>query len=556
MIQKPLARRMMTAARRFEEREPWLDYTEEHVIALRIPGEPHPVYAIVLGAAGKEFGLATYRGERALEQLHHVARGPQPPFVAPMLLLGFDPIGVVAPEFRELAQAGGADGRVIPSIVSIQVGGKVRPPTANEVRLMAQVVEALLFADGARVLSVRPFDTARGGRMAQLTVVGEGGKVENVTADLITVAPPAGIDATALPLPWPMPELPLLEAHYVVAFEQMAAEVNDRPNRAWFVVVLEPETDMIVGLQAVPLDAPDDLDAPARALAEIFAEPRHGEPGLPRRITFTNERLAKSLAALTQRGITVGIADHHPGVQSMLRDLHEHMARLASDDPTAPAAHDEKSWIVHHGRLLDRLNRALEQVDLFAFKPVATFFGDRDVLEALDDEEMVVHRTAYRDWYVTCFRAKAGRPTIAERLLAGELPEAERCLLEARVAARPGLYRVVQLEPPRLVLRDVLGDHEAEVDDATLATSTVVGAALPASLGDANGHRFVLPIGPLVRPEDLASAKAYLAESFGTFPSADVQRRPELLATLWRWSLTRHAERLAREEPPAEADER
>lgn len=541
MLPKPLARRVVTAARRFQDREPWLDFHDEHLFAFEIPGEPLPIYAIVLGAGGKEFGLSMYFGERALEQVHHVTRGPQPPFLAPILLLSFDPIGAVPPELRELTRLAGCDERVIPTVFSIAIGGRRRTSTANELRFTAQVVEAMLLADQLELLRPRAIDLRCGGKVLTITVAGTASKVDGVTARYVRIAPPANLAPAPANLPSQLAELPLVDTHLVVGFAQSPVGAAGQASRPWLLMLIDPATDRIVGMRMVPLDEPGDLDQAVLALARFFAAPMQGEPGLPRRLTVAHDRLASALIGLAERGVTIDSVDQHPSTNKVLQGLREQLAQEAAEDSTVPAAADRQRWLVHHRRLLERIAAEFDSVDHVSHTALATFFGDEAVYAEVDEMGGRLHRSAFRDWYLTCFRGKTGRRTIAERLLTGYLPPAERSLLEARVAARTGLWVVASQQPAVVVLRDVFTNEEVEIHDGSLAMSTSGGSALPARLADANGHRFVIPLGPQVPAAQLDAALARLHENFGAFTSADLQRRPEMLGSLWRWALDEEA---------------
>lgn len=537
MLQKTLARRVVAAARRFQDRQPWLEFTDRFLFAFEVPGEPLPIHAIVLGAGGREFGLSIYLGERSLEQVYHVTTGPQPPLVAPMLLLGFDPIGAVEPGLRELTRLAGAEDRVIPTVLSIAVGGRRQPATPNQLRLVAQIVEAMLLADENDLLRPRPIDLQRGGKVLTLTIAGEAGKVHGVSARFVAVPALPGLDPAPEILAATMSELPVVDGHRVVGFEPSPFEVADQPNRPWLVFVVDPSTDQLLGMRVVPLDEPDELDEAVRAVARIFAAPKHGEPGLPRRLTIVHDRLANALAGLAERGVTIEAVEQHPSASSVFEHLLDHFSRGADDDTTLPTADDQPRWIAHHRRLHDRIGDALERVDLLSHTALAAFFGDAVVHAELDDAGATLHRTAYCDWYVTHFRGKSGRRTIAERLLAGSMPAAERCLLLARVVARAGLWVVAARRPPIVALRDAISGDEVEIHDAPLAATTDEGSALSARIADAAGHRFVIAVGPMLPPSSIDGALAHLRELFGSFSSTDLQQRPEMLAALWGWVL-------------------
>lgn len=544
MLQPLLARRVVAAAKRFQDWEPWLQFTDQYLFAFEVPGEPLPIYAIVLGAAGQSFGLSLYRGERALEQIHCVTTDPRPPIVTPMLLLSFDPISAVRDEHLALVKAAGITDRVIPTVVSIAPGGRGHPPSNPELRLLAQVIEAMLRAHASDLLRPRRIDLALGGKVLTLVIHGEKSKVHDVTARFTDLAPLPLAGDTAPPLPWPLPELEAIDAHRLVGFAAAPFAIAEEANQPWVLCVLDPERERLAGLEVVVPDAPDDLREAMQALATILAEPKDGPAGLPRRLTFVHRRLGEAMAApLRERGIEVDILDEHPSMAQFFTRLRDMPAPDQQPADAIPPAADTPRWLEHHRSLQARLEAASEGAGLHAQKALTAFFGEPDLVEELDeyaarlDHDAQPHRLAYRNWFVTEYRGKANRQTIAERLLTEPLPAAERSLLTARITARTGLYRIARRRPPLVVLSDVLSDFEIEVDDGSIAAATTDGQLLPARIGTASGHHFVVPLGPLVPGMFVDQAIADLQQTFGAFTSADLQRRPAMLGTLWEWML-------------------
>jgi len=62
-----LCRETVKAALAFHGRRLWEEFEDSDVFALRVPGEPHLVFASILGALGIDEGLALFRGETAFQ---------------------------------------------------------------------------------------------------------------------------------------------------------------------------------------------------------------------------------------------------------------------------------------------------------------------------------------------------------------------------------------------------------------------------------------------------------------------------------------------------------
>lgn len=574
MIQKALCKRVVAAARRFEALAPWQEFSDQDVVAFAAPGEALPVFASVLGAGGQEFGLALHLGERALEQLRVLQAGQQPRHVAPSLLVSFDPPGAVPEELRAVAIAAGVSDRVIPTFWRFGPGEPPRPMRARELRLVAQVLEAFVLANGQDLLIARPLDTDRGGKVPTLLVEsdGEGGKVRGVRAGWTTVPPRARATVetgAGRGLPWPLGQLPLVDAHWIVGLERAPFTVQGDTEPPQMLALVEAPGGRIRGFDLV---APDDddgdegeaavgadhLEPAVRALASLLARPKDADGALPRQLTFADRRLFERLApGLDERGVATELVPDHPLMHEALDALAHHFgaAEAAEADAagtagaeaaaTVPGTMDVAAWARHNDRLRRRIEAALVEVDTFSRKALAAFYGEAEVAEALEELGSKAQVDAFCEWYLVGYRGKRGRQTIAERLLAQGLPEPERLLLEARVRARTGIYRVAEIRPPMLVLSDALSDDVVEIMDGAMAATLLVEALLPIRVADAAGYRFVLPLGPMLHPIRAERALAWLDEQWGGLRSEDLQRHPERLGRLWFWAMQELADEAA-----------
>lgn len=536
MIQKQLATRVVAAARRYERWAPWEEFDDTQALALELPDEPQPIYAVVLGAAGQTFGLALYRGDRALEQLRLVSSDPKPPVVATMLLLAFDPPGAVPEAFREITRAAGVTDRVIPVFYCVDPGTGRRQPKSQELRLFVQAIDTLLLADERDLLRPRRFKPDRECKLLTLTARSDGKKITDVTARYVDV-PGTAEPAERAPLPEALLEAPLADEHWIVGLEPSPADAPQQPE---VLAVIDAANGRLLGMTLVLPDEPGELDDAIAAFAGIAEAPTDGEARLARRLTIAHRRLAAALAPeLGARGVEIEAVDEHPALKKVFDGLRAHVADDL-DDGTLPDPTDAARWDVHHKRLAGRIAAELQKVDFRSQKALAEFFGGEGICEAIDGLGTTMHRDAYREWYAIGYRARKGRRTVAERMLAGDLPAPERRLLEARVAARTGIFQVADVRPPLVALRDVLSDTELEVSDGQLARNVTPGAGLPCQVADADGHVFVVPVGPKLPAGALDRAIDWLERRAGPITSAAVAARPQLLGALWQWAIEQH----------------
>lgn len=536
MLPRPLARRVVTAARKFQAWEPWEEFDDEHLFAFELPGEPHPVYASVLGSAGQQLGLSLFLGERALEQFRLLLADPRPPIVTTMLLLSFDPPAGIPAEFLEPVRLAGVSDRVVPLFLATDAGGRSRQVRNRELRLIAQVLEAMLQAEEQDLLRPRPFDPERGGKVLTLTVSGENDKVASITARFVTRPGSDGRTDGLIPVPWPLPELPLADAHWIVGLEPSPVDVAGAAQRPELLFFADAATGRLLDMRAFEPLEPGDLEEAVAVFGDMIREPREGSPFLPRVLTFVHQRLEAAIGpGLAALGVVVHFTNEHPVARGVIDRLRQRMldADAPPDAPAAAPMHD--AWTAHEDRLGMRLHDALHGTDWLSQKALTAFFGDPDTFRQLAKADVRAHDAAYQEWYIVSYRGKPGRRTVAERLLAEALPEPERKLLQARIGARAGLYRVAERKPPVVLLSDTLSDVEVEVHDAALATHVAAGDLLPGRVATADNHRFVIAIGPRLPATLGDAAMQHLQTLFGPFTSSDLQQRPQMLAALWRW---------------------
>lgn len=538
MIQKPLAGRLIAAARRFESMAPWQEISDQEPIAFELPDEAHPIYTLTLGNAGRAFGLGLYFGERALEQIRILAAEDRPPVVATMIILEFEPPGASPQEGREVARVAGVSGRIIPTFVAIDPSRRARIPTNRELRLCLQVLDAYAKADAAELLRPRRLEPHRASKMLTLRVEGSG-KTLDVTARFVEVPAWRPAAPALASLPWPLPELPIEEEHWAIGVEPAPFDVAEAQARPELLVAIDVASDQLLAMQIVaPKDDPLDLEPAMEAFALACTEPKVGAPRLPRQITFAHRRLGEALApGLAHLGIAVDHDAEHALVRQVFAEFASRTRTGEADLDRIPEPTDAAGWEAVHLRLQDRIGYELDGVDVDARRPVLEFFGDTATVEALEDAPMP--QQAYEQWYFVGYRPARNRRTLAERLLDADLPPPERLLLQAHVQARAGIYRVSEVRPPLFVLSDVLSDHQAEIIDGHAAAQLQVEQVLPFRIGEAAGHRFVIPVGPPLNRFDLDAAVAFLEHRFGSCTSEDLQQKPQRLGALWGWVLQR-----------------
>ena len=186
-----------------------------------------------------------------------------------------------------------------------------------------------------------------------------------------------------------------------------------------------------------------------------------------------------------------------------------------------------------------RIARAVDE--WISDKTMAKYFGSIE-----DAEDLLMEygpdgaQACFVDWLGCEYRPKRFVRTVAENLLAGELPEADRLLLQTRAAAVPTFCRVTGTEGPHTVLlEDVFSCETFAAHDRMLAESLRRAGAheviLPVRHYAAGDFRFLAMIGPNFSAMHLPDVLAFL-EGEGLRPSKKgFEKKPHLLGRIWLW---------------------
>ncbi|MEO6595579.1 MAG: hypothetical protein ABIP94_12570, partial [Planctomycetota bacterium] len=363
-----------------------------------------------------------------------------------------------------------------------------------------------------------------------LRVTGAGRELD-VVARYADVAAPEAPPANALP--WPIGELPLVDEHWVIGLEPAPFSVRDDPRPPFLLIAVDADSGHLFGVRSTLVADAEDLTEVTDELVGLFTN-REGGGSLPIRLTFVHRRLHDAMGAqLREIGVTTELVEEHQRLDEVMQGLTEHLDPGSAE--RIPAVGDVDGWSAVHQRVLDRAMACKEAVGFTSRRAQAEFFGDADLLARLDEAGASVPGAAYQQWYLTSFRGKKGRRTIAQRLLDQELPAPERMILAAQMQARAGIYRVVRIAAPLVVLADILSDHEVDLIDGGLATSVAVGSHLPCCTADVAGHRFLIPVGPKLTVGLVEPALRYLEGLGFRVDSASLQQNVEPFGRLWGW---------------------
>lgn len=467
----------------------------------------------ILGSEGIDLGVSALRGEHAhevTEEALFTGDALDSVVGSDLLLLSYEVRQDVDPQFlRPLEGAGRVFGKnsSVPVFVSVQHGQQGRPMSRPELRVMAQVLRAVLIASGLGALLPRPWDWRR--RMLELELEGKGKKATVIDRVVTCPAPrPESERAVVKPVlsaRWneATRSLPRSESTWGLACFAAPSVAND--TRALEVLlVLDEESGLILPPRVIPVG---DAEAVADALLDLFelqGQQRTAGPGIPGSIRFLERATMRQFSAILAELDVEPIFDPDQDVLLGAIDgltLHLEQGIGVSEGAGHEPVHVTLAeWKSANTRLTDRL------IQLGRFKtprPVAMFFGDAEAgMEALNDPDDVTVGAAYLEWFLFNYRTRGGARTVAERLMdQHKLGGVETALLQARAAASLCIGRVASIDPgASLEFENVLTGECTTVHDAAMSMSAVEGLGLILRLYPAGEWTLVHVAGPPVPP--------------------------------------------------------
>jgi len=173
-----LCRETVKAALAFHGRRLWEEFEDSDVFALRVPGEPHLVFASILGALGPDQGLALFRGETAFQDILSALDSDDDEDdaneEASTIEFTMAPLWDIPPGFRGFLNRAGFVGRretQAPSLISNEPGRPPREINATEARLLLYALRGILTAHETGCLD--PMECVTGAPLLVLDLSGE-----------------------------------------------------------------------------------------------------------------------------------------------------------------------------------------------------------------------------------------------------------------------------------------------------------------------------------------------------------------------------------------------
>jgi hypothetical protein len=274
--------------------------------------------------------------------------------------------------------------------------------------------------------------------------------------------------------------------------------------------------------------------------------------GIPGEVLVANRELFNALwPVLDPLGVRCRYEPAIPLLDEVLRsfgewcDRSETEAEPSREAPDAiPADDDLEGWKSCDRRLYRRAQARLARKGGASDRAISRYFGRVETGEAfLQDTADVFPGMCFFEWLWVDYRATKKSRTLAEKMLAGPLPRAERLLLEARLKATPSVFKVQSIQKgASLGLLDVLFGGEVTLHDRALSESAVEDMSVPARVFPAGNFHFASPLGPPLSALDVDAAIEWLEYCGMKLTPQGTRSKAHLFGRLWDWMEEHRAE--------------
>lgn len=535
-----VAKALVAAAMELHRRRPWLRVPADAPIVVHVPGEEHPLVAVIIGQDRSDFGLVVFRGANAFSSFDLVVTADSEDAFAPqcdMLGVTFDPLSSIPPELREVLKSAGFSCRresVAPAIYVQIPDHPPREPRRQEMRLLVQVLRSIFAAEDAGDLRPVSLDDDAERVLELRLESSREKKKERVVAGRVEWPDSPEIPSCILGLPEDIAELPRLDQTWILSLPTFRGAVDDDGRACRAIMIMDEASGIILSADVM---SSGDL----RPVSESFAQACRGgqysaEAGLPREVLFSSPMLHNALApALADLGIDVGFCE----LPQAAKDMVEALAR----GPHRMNEHEPRS--IDYWKEVDKKAAALISdtvcSELLADGILTRYFGSKDVatkaMSELSDLGVVL---ALMEWAFCDYRSRKGARTLLEKALQRKHDPSMRALLEARQAAVLSIYRVDSIEPGAgLVVEDVLDGTKHTVQDRAMSGCDLEGLFLPLRLLRIAGWTFPCVAGPPLPSLLVDRAVEYLNSMGAELPARSSTRSADLFGRLWGWLLDR-----------------
>ncbi|MBM4036902.1 MAG: DUF2384 domain-containing protein [Planctomycetes bacterium] len=540
-------REAVAAAMAFHARKLWLEYENDDCFAVVAPGDERPMFAIIMGRAGQEYGLVLFHGQGAVRSLYTILqrdeREVEPPDSASFLSVSMTPYGEMAPPGRSfLAKAGfaGRRGDTVPFFMAKDAGRELRRMTADEARRVLYALRGIMKArDAGRLAHSR-----LGPDQDTLTLVLSGDPLNpEVSTEMRRYSQCSAPTPSAPPsVPEDLKALPRLGSTWLVGCPTLPTRIEGDDRTVRGVLILEARSERIVLVQAIQGGVSEAVRVICDALRGKNSQ---HEKGIPQQVLVGSQELHEELGpVLRALGATCRYQPGLPLLDEATRGLRDYLLGKGScaqlggaAEQVPPAPDDLKDWKECDRSLYARAQSRMQESSQSIGWAIEQYFGQGEAgarfLGSTDDP---FPGMCFFEWYWHDFRTTKDAKTLAEQMLAGNLPRPERAILEARVRAVPSIYKVERIEKGRsLTLLDVFFGGKVVVHDKGLSETAVVDMSLPGRVLPVGRFHFLSPLGPPLAALEVEEAIEFLWR-LGLQPTPEGTRaKSKLFGWLWHW---------------------
>jgi hypothetical protein len=501
-----LAKRLVDAALELHGKQLWRKFAEDDALVLEIPGRDAPMAACFCGQYGQEFGFALFpEGLAGLDRFFAGGESDE-------LVLLVSPLREVPPPLRGLLEEARWRGRrdaPAPHLIVKRAGRQPRNPRKGEIRTVLYAAAAILSAHDE--LEPRHYASPDGVPLLRLS-----GKPHAPSYELDTAVFERAVEKRA-PLSLPPASRHVVGGAWSIGLMELGGLVEGDDRSTKLLLVVDRETGDIAHHDILMGYDPDRV-------AALVADYAGGSTELPAEALFLDREL---LERLEPAFAEYGVACRHDPEQPILHRIAEGLFQsFLSPDESPEFVAAAARYRQCHDAFVDAMAETAERHGGDPDRALARYFGSarrgRKLIEAAEHAEYYLF--PFMVWRFGLYRARKNSPTVLERTLKRrDLPPEVRAVGEAMRGARPSLYRIESLDPPRLELLDVAGGKTVTVRDVGLSNSARPGLLLPGIVYPAVGYLTISIVGPA-----LPGARA--AEAFEFLESEGIPVTPEGLA--------------------------
>ena len=508
---------LINAAKEFAALRLWDEYDNLDFFVVETPLED-PVVGCIMGAGMQEFGLCIFRGPDAFQQPFLLNQGKDA-LAKKGNTLGFSMEYYRDMHHEEKKWYKACNYRTrkndwLPAFIILQPGKFVEMPEKDhDIKLLLHVVKGTIIAHNNG--QFRPLTIANTG--SKMLTIQTSGTAEKPTVQVTQKAFAGSKELLAFCnkeemfeelVPPDISKLPRLDQTWVLVTGYMS--IHDEADDVCALAVAEEKSGYILHADVIEMDPALVLDS----LVAVFAGDNASESvGVPEEIIVADKELFKAVSGqLKGLGLKVRCQVDHPAAADIRHSLKHDLPALLDKHPVKPLeepqvdlsvvpdADDLKGWkAVSQAQTNRFINFWNNSDNLRKDRPSNQFFGDSDWDYYLEEYRNLLVLPSYVTWSALCYRARKKDATHVEKLLAGELPQALRIILEAMNNAYPSLYQIDQTDPKAgtLVLKDLLLGESVTVHDYGFSESANPGIIMPLWVTKAGSFHFIDIAGPV-----------------------------------------------------------